>query len=60
LYDKFRQIIDEKGITPYKVAKATGIPQTTFSRWKFGVCKPKYDKLKKIADYLSVSVEELV
>ena len=60
MYDKFRQIIDEKGITPYMVAKATEIPQTTFSRWKIGVSKPKYDKLKKIAGYLGVSVEELI
>lgn len=60
MYNKFRQLIEEKGITPYRVAMDTGIPQTTFSRWKLGVSAPKLDKLQKIATYLGVKLEDLI
>lgn len=60
LYDKFRQIIEKRGITPYKVSKATGISQVTLSDWKHGRYKPKVDKLIKIAKYLNVPLEELI
>lgn len=60
LYDKFRQIIDSKGITPYKIAKETGIPQNTLSDWKLGKSKPKVDKLIKISNYLGVPLDDLI
>ena len=60
MYDKFRQILDERGITPYKVAKATGITQSTFSDWKTGRSKPKVDKLVKIAEFLCVPLESII
>jgi transcriptional regulator with XRE-family HTH domain len=58
-YDTFADILSEKGLTPYKVAKATGINPSTLSSWKRGVYRPKYDKLKKIADYLDIDVWEI-
>lgn len=60
MYDRFRQVIESKGITSYKIAKDTGISQNIFSYWKSGRSKPKADKLLKIANYLGVSVEELI
>lgn len=60
MYDKFRQLLVEKGITPYKVAKETGISQVTLSDWKHGRSKPKVDKLVKIADFLNVPLEKLL
>ena len=60
LYDKFRQIIENKGITSYRVSKDTGISQSTLSDWKKGLYTPKLDKLLKIAEYLSVPLEELI
>jgi transcriptional regulator with XRE-family HTH domain len=60
MYDNFRHIIEGKGITPYRVAKDTKIPTSTMSDWKNGKSVPKMDKLVKIADYLGVSLEELV
>jgi len=60
LYDKFRQIIDEKGITAYRVAKETELTPTVFSDWKSGKSKPKLDKLLKIAAYLGVKLEDLI
>jgi len=60
LYDKFRQIITERGLTVYKIAKDTDIPQSTFSQWKSGRSVPKVDKLQKVAKYLDVPLEDLV
>ena len=58
-YELFAKIIEAKGITPYRVAKDTGLTTVLFTDWKKGKSKPKYDKLKIIADYLGVSVEYL-
>lgn len=59
MYEIFQRLLIEKGITAYRVAKETGIPQSTFTCWKNGVYSPKDEKMKKIADYLGVSVEYL-
>lgn len=60
MYEIFERIINEKGITPYRVAKATGIGTATLSSWKKGTYTPKQDKLQKIADFLDVSIEFLM
>lgn len=60
MYDKFQQLIKNKGITSYKVAKETEIPTSTFYDWKKGRSRPKVDKLIKIAEYLGVPLEELM
>lgn len=60
MYDNFVKIIQEKGITTYRVAKDTGISPTVFSDWKSGKSSPKIDKIKKIADYLNVSIDFLL
>ena len=60
MYTKFEELLKEKGITSYRVSLDTGIPQATFSRWKNGVAAPKVDKLIKIAEYLGISLDELV
>ena len=60
MYDKFRQIIDKKGLTPYRVAKETGIATATMSDWKNGKSNPKLEKLSKIATYLEVNLEDLI
>lgn len=58
-YELFVKIIEAKGITPYRVAKDTGLTTVLFTDWKKGKSKPKYDKLKIIADYLGVSTDYL-
>lgn len=59
MYEIFEKLLQEKGITSYKVAKATGISQTTFSDWKRGRSTPKTDNMQKIADYLGVTLDYL-
>lgn len=58
-YERFAKILDNKGITPYRVHKDTGIATATLSDWKNGKSTPKQDKMKIIADYLCVGLEYL-
>ena len=59
MYEIFAKLLEERGVTAYKVSKATGIAGSTFSDWKSGRSTPKQDKLQKIADYFGVSVDYL-
>jgi len=54
MYEIFDMLLQEKGITAYKVAKETGVSTSTLTSWKQGKYTPKPDKLQKIADYLGV------
>lgn len=60
MYENFEKIIKERGITPYRVAKDTGIAQSCLSDWKHRRSIPRVDKLIKIAAYLEIPLEELV
>lgn len=59
-YSVFAKLIEEKGITVYRLFKITGVPQSSISEWKRGNSIPKIDKLIKIAEYFGVSVEYLI
>lgn len=59
-YDRLKKILDERGLTAYKVSKDTGIAQTSFSDWKKGKSKPSAEKIKILSDYLGVSLEYLL
>ena len=60
MYQIFEELCKKNGVTPYKVGKETGIATSTLSDWKTGKSTPKQDKLKKIADFLNVSVDYLM
>lgn len=55
MYERFKKLLDENNAKSSEIAKATGIPPSTFSDWKVGRSRPKLDKIKKIADYFGVS-----
>ncbi len=57
MYKKYVELRDSKGVTDYKVSKATGITKSTFTDWKTGRSKPKVDKLNLLAKYFGVTVE---
>lgn len=59
MYKRYVELRDAMGIRDSAVAKAIGIPQSTFSDWKKGKSSPKYEKLKKIADFFDVNVNWL-
>lgn len=58
--ERFVEILQFKHITPYAVAKATGIAQGLMSQYKNGIKLPTIQNLVKIADYLEVSVDYLL
>lgn len=60
MYSRFFSILKAKGISAYRLSKDTGISQATLTAWKNGSYVPKYDKIVKIADYLGISVQELM
>lgn len=60
MYEIFERLLKEKGLSAYKVAKATGVATATLSSWKKGAYTPKPEKLQKIADYLGVRLEYLM
>ncbi|MBQ8416076.1 MAG: helix-turn-helix domain-containing protein [Clostridia bacterium] len=59
-YSVFEQLLSLRGVSVYQVAKATHIAASTFSDWKNGRSVPKTDKLARIADYFSVTLDELM
>ena len=56
-YSYFEHLLKLNNTTVYRVAKATGIPNSTFTDWKNGRSAPKADKLIKIADHFGVSLD---
>lgn len=60
MYEIFEKLLEERGITAYRVAKDTGITTATLTSWKQGKYRPKREKLQKIADYFGVSIDYLM
>ena len=60
MYEVFEKLCKERGVTAYRVCKATGLTTASISNWKAGRYTPKMDKMKKIADYFGVSVNYLM
>lgn len=58
-YDTFEKLCAAKGVTPYRVAKETGVSTSTLSSWKTGRYTPKQEKLQKIAEYFGITVDQL-
>lgn len=59
-YAVFAELLRKHNITPYRVYKETGVPQSSLSEWKRGNSMPKHDKIVKIADYFNVTVDYLL
>lgn len=57
IFDKLRL---DRGLSMYKVAKDTGIAQSTLSEWKTGKTNPKIDKIEVLANYFGVTVDYLL
>lgn len=59
MFDVLEDLLKQKGISIYRLAKETGLTPTFFYEWRKGKYTPKKDKLKLIADYLDVTPEYL-
>ena len=60
MHEIYKILLDETGLKSADVARATGISNMTLSDWKRGKSVPKSDKMRKIAEYLNVSVDYLM
>lgn len=59
-YSAFEKLLNAHHVSVYQVSKATGISASTFSDWKNRRSTPKADKLARIADFFSISLDELM
>ena len=59
-YSYFEYLLKQSGATVYRVSKETGIAASTFTDWKNGRSCPKADKLRRIAAFFGVSLDELL
>ena len=55
-YERIFELIEEKGLTAYRVSKDTGISQASLADWRKGRSNPKIDKLQKLSEYFGVSI----
>jgi repressor LexA len=59
MFERYLELLNEKGIKNIDVSRATDIPASTFSDWKKGKSSPKREKIEKIADYFGVNPDWL-
>lgn len=59
-FSRLEQLLKSHSVTLYQLSKATGIAASTLSDWKNGRSTPKTDKLARIAEYFSLSLDELM
>jgi transcriptional regulator with XRE-family HTH domain len=56
-----RELMYDRRINQSQLGRETGIPQATISRYLNGTTKSlKFDTLKSLADYFSVTMEQIV
>lgn len=58
LRDRIRELAKKKGLSLPKLEEELGFGNGTIVKWD--KAKPNVDKLKKVADYLNVSLDYLV
>mgnify|MGYP002770251268 CR=1 FL=1 len=58
--ENFLQLLQKSKMTPYRVAKATGISQGLISDYKNGKKSPSSQNLKKLADFFGCTVDDLL
>lgn len=59
IYQNILRLCQERGITIRRLEEAAGVGNGIVHNWKTRSV-PKVDKLKKVADYLNVTLDELV
>lgn len=59
-HSRFMALLNERGITAYRLAKETGISERLVGYWKEGGKTPSLENLIKLADYFGISIDYLV
>lgn len=60
MYEFIDKLMQERGVTLYKLSKDTGIPYSTLATCKKKGTKLGLDKVQAIADYFGVTVDYLM
>jgi len=58
--EKIFKLIEEKGITPYRLAKDIGVSMGHIGDWKSGRSSPTSERVVKLAKYFEVSADYLL
>ena len=58
LYKRVKELADANGIPIYKLEKEAGLGNGVIAGWK--ECSPRVDNLKRVADVLHVTINELM
>jgi len=58
--EKIVDLIEERGITAYRLASDLGFNSGKITQWKQGLQKPSVDAVVKIADYFGVTTDYLL
>lgn len=58
IFENISRLCRNRNISVAALEKALGFGNATIGRWK--TSSPSIDKLKKVADFFSVSVDELI
>ena len=59
-YDIFERLCREKGVKPGRAADEIGISRATVTNWKKNGYSPRETVMRKVADYIDVSVDSLL
>lgn len=58
LYDNVKRLCEEKGVSILSLEKALGFARSSICKWNDN--EPGIRKVQKVAEYLGVSIEELL
>ena len=60
MYEIFELLCNEKGITPYKFCKDTGVSTSTISTWKKKNSQCRPELAEKVCNYFGISHDYLM
>ena len=58
MLEKIRTLAKEKGVTLAEVERSCGLGERSLSKWDKNI--PSVDKVKRVADYFGITLDELV
>ena len=59
-HEKLQELRKNRGLTQEELAEALYVSRTAISKWESGRGYPSIDSLKQIANYFSISIDELL
>lgn len=58
MYERIKKICKDKKIPVYKLEQDLGFSKGSICKW--GATSPSFERVKKVAEYLKVDVNELI